>query len=105
MRYSILLGTAGPLTGDSLQQLSETLHKASQRSRTVRLVQPLVEDFLADLDEVVRDKGDGVVSIERGRLDGVEDTVLLNFRHPAAMSRHDEPFGPELIEAVMERLP
>jgi len=105
VRYSILLGTAGPLSADGLPQLSEALHKASERSRTVRLVQPLVDDFLADLDEVVRDKGDGVVSIERGRLEGVEDTVLLNFRHPAAMSRHDNPFGPELIEAVIERLP
>ena len=39
------------------------------------------DEVLADLDEIIDGRGDGVVAVQRGRLDGVEDTVVLPFSH------------------------
>ena len=36
-----------------------------------------------DIDELVEGKGDGVVAVKRGRLDGVTDTQVLSFGHLA----------------------
>jgi hypothetical protein len=33
------------------------------------------------MDEIVDGRGDGVVSVERGRLAGVDDVMLMNFDH------------------------
>ena len=37
------------------------------------------------MDAVVRGRGDGAVAVERGRLLGVEEVVLLPFDHLAAL--------------------
>jgi pimeloyl-ACP methyl ester carboxylesterase len=105
VRYSILLGTKAPMTEESLEAVSTAMKDTSRRSKTIRFFQPLVSDFLADLDEVVCDKGDGVVAVKRGRLDGVEDIVLLPFRHPAAMGIHPIAIEPQLRDAILARLP
>ena len=54
---------------------------AGERSPWVRFLGPRVHQWLEDLDEVVEGKGDGVVSVKRGRLEGVDDTVVLKFGH------------------------
>ena len=40
-----------------------------------------LEALLGDMDELVEGKGDGVVAVARGRLDGVSDTLVLPFGH------------------------
>jgi hypothetical protein len=39
------------------------------------------DGMLASMDELVEGKGDGVVSLESGRLEGVDDVVVLPFNH------------------------
>ena len=40
-----------------------------------------LEALLDDMDELVEGKGDGVVAVARGRLEGVTDTLVLPFGH------------------------
>jgi hypothetical protein len=105
VRYSILLGTDGLFAAERLQDISAAIDETSRRNKSIRFFRPLLNDFLADLDEVVRDQGDGVVAVKRGRLAGVDDTVLLPFRHPAAIGNQPRPLDPELREAILARLP
>jgi len=81
IQYTIFLGTAGPLTAEDLAQLRESIAKAGQQNRWVRFFGSRVYKWLEDLDEVVEGKGDGCVSLARGRLEGVEDTMVLRISH------------------------
>ena len=42
-----------------------------------------LDAILNDIDELVEGKGDGVVAVKRGRLDGVSDTLVMPFGHLA----------------------
>ena len=81
VQYTIFLGTAGPLTAEELAQLREGIAKAGQQNRWVRFFGSRVYKWLEDLDEVVEGKGDGCVSVARGRLEGVDDTIVLRISH------------------------
>ena len=85
VRYTIFLGTRAPLTDADLAHLRRTMAAAGGRNRWVQFFGPRVDTLLADLDETVAGKGDGVVSLARGRLDGVKDTVVLHFSHTSVL--------------------
>lgn len=85
VRYTVLLGTAAPLTRPQLDQLRRSFATAGEENRFVRFLGPKVDGWLADLDEVIRGSGDGAVAVERGRLEGVKDTVALPFDHLTAL--------------------
>lgn len=79
--YSLLLGTGGMLTAADVGGLRAGLARAGESNRFVRFFGPRLDKALADMDEVVAGKGDGAVSVARGRLEGVADTVVLPFVH------------------------
>jgi pimeloyl-ACP methyl ester carboxylesterase len=104
VRYSIILGTHGPLSAERFSSIRDAAEEISQRSKIAGLFHPLVDHFLDDLDEVVRGMGDGVVAVRRGRLEGVEDIVLLDFSHAAATGATPEAVNADILEAVVTRL-
>ncbi|HWB08201.1 MAG TPA: hypothetical protein VG826_03210 [Pirellulales bacterium] len=81
VRYSLLLGTGAPLSQHAVDDLRDHVAQARERYRFVQLLGPKIDRVLDDPDELVYGKGDGVVAVKRGRLEGVEDTVLLGFNH------------------------
>ena len=85
VRYSIFLGTDAPLTEQELKALRRSVAAAGERNRWVQFLGSRVHKWLGDLDEVVDGRGDGVVSLERGRLEGVKDTVVLKFGHVSVL--------------------
>ena len=58
----------------------------------------------AEFDEVVEGRGDGVVAISRGRLQGVTDTVVLPYRHLFITARDDSAASHEVAQFVLSRL-
>jgi hypothetical protein len=80
VQYSIILGTAGPFSPSELELAKKTVRKSAEASSFLKVIQPAVEKALDDLVDAV-EEGDGVVSVSRGKLDGVPDTVLLAFNH------------------------
>ncbi len=104
VKYSILLGTGGHLNRQQVGRLREALQAAQNESQLAALFLPQIDAALGDLDEVVRGKGDGVVAVKRGRLEGVDDVELAEFSHLEVL-QSPEAFGDaEVFQAILKRL-
>jgi len=104
IRYAIFLGTGGPLTEESLQTMRKSVLGAGRKNRFVRFFGPKLESALDDLDEVVTGKGDGAVSLKRGRLAGVDDVLIFDFAHSDVFVDSKSPTEMKLRQAIVERL-
>ena len=104
VRYTIFLGTGGHFTRRQLDELREGLATAKSKSDVVGLLAPRIDETLADLDEVIRGLGDGVVAVKRGRLAGVEDTVVLEFTHLGVLQQPTAMDADPLYKMVLQRL-
>lgn len=100
VKYAILLGNGAHLTRQQVDQLRQGLATAESKSRVVALFARRVDETLADLDEVVRGAGDGVVALKRGRLAGVDDVVTLDFTHLGVLQGTHVAADPALQEVV-----
>ena len=80
VRYRLVLGTGAPLPAKSWEALQPKLLALVERIPGSAVFDARLAEILRDLDEVVRGKGDGAVSVERGKLSGVE-AVLVRRGH------------------------
>jgi hypothetical protein len=87
-----------------VEAVRDYMHEAGDRNRFVRFLGPQVDEILSDLDEVKKGKGDGAVSVERGRLQGVDDVVVLPFRHSFLGKAPETEAEQELCDEVLRRL-
>ena len=62
-----------------------------------------LDECLADFEEIVEGKGDGV-AIKRGRLEGVADTHVLPFSHVAVADDTDDPVTCRVQRMIAERI-
>ena len=104
VRYAIFLGTRGPLSEDDLARLRQAVARAGDRDRWVRFFGNRVHTWLEDLDETINAKGDGVVSVARGRLEGVPDTVVLDFSHVGVLQSSGGGDAKKVHQEVLKRL-
>lgn len=104
LNYSIFLGTGGRFSQDQLDRLRGALQLAADQSTTMALLAPQFEETLGDLDEVIHGKGDGVVAVKRGRLEGVTDTVLADFTHLGVLQTPDTFEQDPVFQGILKRL-
>jgi pimeloyl-ACP methyl ester carboxylesterase len=104
VRYTNLLGTGACLTESQVawmrEQICDCVAKLPGGKRRSRELQTL----LADLDEMVKGKGDGVVAVKRGRLDGVTDTIILPFGHVSVTGEPKNDTSREVHRIVLARV-
>ena len=74
--YHMVLGTRSVLKAEQLDTLRNGLRAGLEKRRAGRLLEPRLASWAADLDEIVDGKGDGAVSVARGRLEGVEPVLV-----------------------------
>lgn len=104
VRYTLLLGNGAGFSQHTVDQLRRRVKEAEERHRFLQFLGPKIDRVLADGDELIHGKGDGVVSVERGRLEGVDDTVVLDFNH-LSMGQPPETDGQrQLREEIVKRL-
>jgi pimeloyl-ACP methyl ester carboxylesterase len=104
VRYSLLLGTKGTLTAAQIQELQSAVSAAAEHYRVAQLLAPRVAEPLSDMEELRDGAGDGAVAVKRGRLEGVDDTVLLPFTHLAVTRKLESESSRDLLEAIITRL-
>ncbi len=78
--YTLLLGDDATLTRGEMAWLRSSA-KVLERVPGTGESGSRFSQCLNDFDECIDGRGDGVVAIRRGRLDGVDDTVVLPFGH------------------------
>jgi pimeloyl-ACP methyl ester carboxylesterase len=100
IRYSVLLGTGASVSQDEMDWMRQALKKTGGRFPGIRRGAGKLDALLADMEEIVDGKGDGVVALKRGRLDGVDDIVVLPFGHLSATGKPDS----EAIRRVQAEL-
>jgi hypothetical protein len=103
VEYSILLGTGGPLSEKSVERLRMFISEQGERNRVTRILSKKALALLEDVDEVIEGKGDGAVAVQRGRLDGVEDVVVVGFAHTQLMDGVGEA-SRKLREEILMRI-
>ena len=103
IRYTVILGTGGPISGWEIAALERALDRAASEYRVARFVARPVREWLRGLEEVVWGQGDGAVSVRRGLLEGAGETILLPFSHLEMLSREGEA-PRQLHRTILERL-
>ncbi len=103
VRYTILIGTGGPMNEDEMNHIRKTVREYSDGNPFTRFLSSKLNDSLDGLDEVVQGKGDGVVSCDRAKLDGVADIVELPFSHAGILGSHGKA-SKEAYAVIRDRL-
>jgi hypothetical protein len=80
------------------------LQKTSGRCPGFRNCTDKFEGLLADMEEIVDGKGDGVVALKRGRLEGVEDVVILPFGHLSCTGAPNSETVRQVQQELLSRL-
>ncbi|MCC6492294.1 MAG: hypothetical protein IT424_04665 [Pirellulales bacterium] len=102
--YSILLGASAAVSEGEMQWIRSAVDTTGGRCPALRTCAAHVDDLLGDMDEIIDGKGDGVVAVKRGRLAGVDDTIVLPFGHLSCTGPPDCEAVRQLQEAVLSRL-
>jgi len=97
-----LLGDRGLITDQDRLWLRGRLQKTV--SRTPGSNGANLDAFLAEFDEVVEGRRDGVVAISRGQLKGVSDTTILPYRHFSLTAKEGPAVQRDVAHFVLSRL-
>lgn len=104
VRYTVLLGSAAQVSEEHRYLVRQTLLKSAELTPGWEANAAAVDKALACMDEVTAGKGDGAVAIDRGRLPGVADTVVLPFSHLGVVHDEQEPGAREARQVILDRL-
>jgi pimeloyl-ACP methyl ester carboxylesterase len=104
LRYSVLLGTGARIEEEQLAWIRESICEKLRTLPGGDCGAQRLAEILDDMDELVVGKGDGVVAVKRGRMDGVSDTLVLPFGHLAVTGQPHNRVLREVQRAVLERV-
>jgi pimeloyl-ACP methyl ester carboxylesterase len=104
VQYSIILGSGARMSEAEMEWIRQSVvGKLAEVPGAERSAERL-DRLLADMDELVAGKGDGVVAVKRGRLDGVDDTLVIPFGHLSVIGSGTSDAVRRVQQAVLERL-
>jgi len=104
VKYSVILGTGARMSDAEILWIRESVIEKLATVPGARGSVEHLETLLGDMEELVEGKGDGVVAVSRGRLDGVSDTLVLPFGHLAVTGDPETEVVKEVQAAVLKRL-
>jgi pimeloyl-ACP methyl ester carboxylesterase len=105
IRYALFLGTGASISEDELTWVRTAIQKTGGRFPGLRGSASKLDSLLADMEELVDGKGDGVVAVKRGRLAGVDDVVVLPFGHLSCTGEPNYEAVKQVQAGLMARLP
>jgi pimeloyl-ACP methyl ester carboxylesterase len=104
VRYSILLGTNACLNEAQAVWIRESVCDQIAKLPGGDAGAERLATLLSDIDELVDGKGDGIVAVKRGRLDGVADTLVMPFGHVSVTGEPSNEVVRSVQQAVLERV-
>jgi len=104
VRYSIFLGTGGCMSDSQVTWIRESFCENLAKVPGGDGSAERLDAILSDIDELVEGRGDGIVAVKRGRLEGVADTLVMPFGHMAVTGEPRDETLREFQQAVLERV-
>lgn len=104
VKYSVILGSGARVTEAEMEWIRESVIDKLANVPGAKGSVERLESLLGDMDELVEGKGDGVVAVARGRLDGVSDTLVLPFGHLSVTGEPATDVVRQVQAAVLQRL-
>lgn len=104
VEYTVILGTGASMTAAEIEWIRESVIAKLTKVPGAKSGVEKLEALLGDMDELVEGKGDGVVAVSRGRLDGVSDTLVLPFGHLSVTGKPANDVVRQVQQLVVERL-
>ena len=104
VRYSILLGDGAIMDKEERAELAKTARQLVEKIPYANEKAKRLETRINQMDELLAGKGDGAVSIERGKLQGVADIQILHFRHLTVTNSTKSPTARAVHLAIHKRL-
>lgn len=104
VQYTLLLGADASLDEGEIAWIRQAVRGTGGRLPGVKQSANRLDAFLADFDEIVDGKGDGVVAIKRAKLSGVDDVVILPVGHLAATGPPKTDAVKQMQQEVLSRL-
>ncbi len=104
VRYTILLGTGARLSEAQVDWIRHSVCESLAKMPGGEKEAKDLDAILADVDELVEGKGDGVVAVKRGTLDGVPDTLTMPFGHLAVTGEATTDLIRNVQHVVLERV-
>jgi pimeloyl-ACP methyl ester carboxylesterase len=104
VHYSLFLGTGGCLNDAQVDWIRDSCCNSLAKVPGASTQAERLAHVLDDIDELVEGKGDGIVAVKRGRLDGVADTVIMPFGHMAVTGEPRNEMLHEFQMAVLQRV-
>ena len=94
----------GVMTEEQRTQLRRSLRQTLNGIPAGDEFAPRLDRLIAQMDEVVTGKGDCVVAVSRGQLEGVQDTLTLPFDHLRITHPTGSRVERSLEQVVLERI-
>jgi hypothetical protein len=104
VHYSLFLGTGASVSEDEMNWMRAAVQKTGGHFPGLRSGAGKLDAMLADMDELIDGKGDGVVALKRGQLAGVDDVVILPFGHLSCTGKPDREEVKQVQAELLARL-
>ena len=104
IHYSVILGTGARISEAEMNWMRESVIRKLATVPGAKGGADRLDAMLSDMDELVEGKGDGVVAVARGRLNGVSDTLVLPFGHLSVTGAPATDVVRKVQAAVLERI-
>jgi hypothetical protein len=104
VKYSILLGTGACFDEGQVAWIRKSVCEQVAKLPGGDSCAQRLSAILGDIDELVDGKGDGVVAVKRGRLDGVSDTLVMPFGHLSVTGEPQNDVLRNVQQEVLERV-
>ncbi len=104
VQYTIFLGTGASVAQDEMDWLRAKLRRTSEYVPGTSGVAKQFDQMLDELDELIDGKGDGIVAVKRGQLQGVDDVVVLPFGHLSVTGKAEDEVIRQVQQEVLDRL-
>ncbi|NOY41756.1 MAG: alpha/beta hydrolase [Planctomycetes bacterium] len=104
VQYTIFLGTGASVAQDEMDWLRAKLRSTSGYVPGTSGVAEQLDQMLGEMDELIDGKGDGIVAVKRGQLQGVDDVVVLPFGHLSVTGKAEDEVVRQVQQEVLERL-
>jgi pimeloyl-ACP methyl ester carboxylesterase len=104
VRYTVLLGTGARFDEEQVAWIRDSLCERLAKVPGANGGAERLAAILSDIDEVVEGKGDGIVAVKRGRLEGVADTLVMPFGHMAVTGKPCNETLRQVQQIVLQRV-